>query len=80
FKAFDFKVRSFNFYPPWEGKPNALSDMVFKALKISPNAKVSAIHAGLECGIIEKKQELLCASIGPNIHNPHSTDEHCEIA
>lgn len=33
FKAFDFKVRSFNFYPPWEGKPNALSDMVFKALK-----------------------------------------------
>ncbi len=33
FKAFDFKVRSFNFYPPWEGKPNTLSDMVLKHLK-----------------------------------------------
>ncbi|XAK47301.1 M20/M25/M40 family metallo-hydrolase [Campylobacter coli] len=81
FKAFDYKVKSFNFYPPWEGKANALSDKVLKALKkVSPNARVSTIHAGLECGIIEKKQELLCASIGPNIHNPHSTDEHCEIA
>lgn len=81
FKAFNYKVKSFNFYPPWEGKENELSDKVFKALKkISPNAKISAIHAGLECGIIEKKQKLLCASIGPNIHNPHSTDEHCEIA
>ncbi|MCH3797032.1 aminoacyl-histidine dipeptidase, partial [Campylobacter jejuni] len=51
-----------------------------KALKkVSPNAKVSAIHAGLECGIIDKKHELLCASIGPNNHNPHSTDEHCDI-
>lgn len=81
FKAFDYKVKSFNFYPPWEGKANVLSDKVLKALKkVSPNARVSTIHAGLECGIIEKKQELLCASIGPNIHNPHSTDEHCEIA
>ncbi|ECP6351509.1 aminoacyl-histidine dipeptidase [Campylobacter coli] len=80
FKAFGYKVRSFNFYPPWEGKANALSDKVLKALKkVSPKARVSAIHAGLEYGIIEKKQELLCASIGPNIHNPHSTDEHCEI-
>lgn len=81
FKAFDYKAKSFNFYPPWEGKANVLSDKVLKALKkVSPNARVSTIHAGLECGIIEKKQELLCASIGPNIHNPHSTDEHCEIA
>ncbi|MBZ7933602.1 MULTISPECIES: M20/M25/M40 family metallo-hydrolase [Campylobacter] len=81
FKAFGYQSKSFNFYPPWEGKPNALSDLVFKALKkVSPEAKISAIHAGLECGIIEKKQKLLCASIGPNIYNPHSTDERCEIA
>ncbi len=81
FKAFDYQTRSFNFYPPWEGKPNVLSDALLKALKkVSPNAKISAIHAGLECGIIEKKQKLLCASIGPNIYNPHSIDEHCEIS
>ncbi|MBM0637357.1 M20/M25/M40 family metallo-hydrolase [Campylobacter sp. VicNov18] len=81
FKAFGYKAKSLNFYDPWEGKANALSDKVLKALqKVSPQAKISAIHAGLECGIIEKKQKLLCASIGPNIHNPHSTQERCEIA
>lgn len=81
FKAFDFKVQSYNFYPPWEGKSNALSEEVFTILKkIIPQAKISAIHAGLECGIIEKNQKLLCCSIGPNIYNPHSTDERCELA
>ena len=81
FKAFDFKVQSYNFYPPWEGKNNALSDEVFKILsQIIPNPKISAIHAGLECGIIEKNQKILCCSIGPNIYNPHSTNERCELA
>lgn len=27
-----------------------------------------------------EKTRAFSASIGPNIHNPHSTDEHCEIA
>ncbi len=81
FKAFGFAVQSYNFYPPWEGKSNALSEELFEILKnFVKDAKISAIHAGLECGIIEKKQELLCCSIGPNIHNPHSTDECCELA
>ncbi|MCZ0772352.1 M20/M25/M40 family metallo-hydrolase [Campylobacter hepaticus] len=80
FKAFGYEVKSFNFYPPWEGEINELSTKVLKVLKkFSPQAKISAIHAGLECGILEKKQKLLCASIGPNIYNPHSTDERCEI-
>lgn len=81
FKAFGFATQSYNFYPPWEGKNNALSDEVFKALsKVVPEVKISAIHAGLECGIIEKKQGVICCSIGPNIYNPHSTDERCELS
>ncbi|TBR81650.1 M20/M25/M40 family metallo-hydrolase [Campylobacter novaezeelandiae] len=81
FKAFNFKTHSFNFYPPWEGKENELSNDLLEIFKKeNKNIKISAIHAGLECGIIEKKQELLCCSIGPNIYNPHSTDERCEIA
>ena len=81
FKGYDFKVESFNFYPPWEGKESALSEEVFKALsQFVKDVKISAIHAGLECGIIEKKFPLMCASIGPNIHNPHSTDERCELS
>ncbi|MBK1991613.1 M20/M25/M40 family metallo-hydrolase [Campylobacter sp. 2018MI35] len=81
FEAFNFKARSFNFYPPWEGKENELSDNLLKIFKKeNKNIKISAIHAGLECGIIEKKQKILCCSIGPNIYNPHSTDERCELA
>ncbi|MCR2120541.1 M20/M25/M40 family metallo-hydrolase [Campylobacter upsaliensis] len=81
FKGYDFKVESFNFYPPWEGKESALSEEVFKALsQFVKDVKISAIHAGLECGIIEKKFSLVCASIGPNIYNPHSTDERCELS
>ncbi|MEB2801556.1 M20/M25/M40 family metallo-hydrolase [Campylobacter upsaliensis] len=81
FKGYDFKVESFNFYPPWEGKESTLSEEVFKALsQFVKDVKISAIHAGLECGIIEKKFPLMCASIGPNIYNPHSTDERCELS
>ena len=81
FKAFGFQTKTYGFYEPWEGKENALSKAVFKSLNaLVGEVKISGIHAGLECGVIEKKQKLLCASIGPNIHNPHSTDEHCEIA
>lgn len=80
FKAFGFNTQSFNFYPPWQGEENAFSEEVFKALsKFVPSPKISAIHAGLECGIIEAKQKLLCCSIGPNIYSPHSTDERVEL-
>jgi len=80
FKAFGFKVNSFNFYPPWEGEENPLSQSLFELFaKTNPKVKIAAIHAGLECGIIEKKQKLFCASIGPNIYNPHSVDERCEL-
>lgn len=81
FESFGFNVAFSNFYAPWEGQENSFSDKVLKALKSKiKNAKILAVHAGLECGIIEKKQKLLCASIGPNIFNPHSTDERCELS
>ena len=81
FKSCTFEVESSNFYPPWEGKESILSQEVFNALsKFVKNVKISAIHAGLECGIIEKKFPLMCVSIGPNIYNPHSTDERCELS
>lgn len=81
FENFGFEVSSYNFYPPWEGQRNEFSDKVFEILaKHIKEPKILAVHAGLECGIIEKKQKLLCASIGPNIYNPHSTDERCELS
>ncbi|ANV98413.1 aminoacyl-histidine dipeptidase [Helicobacter enhydrae] len=81
FKAFGCMVQSDNFYLPWEAKESAFAHQVLDAMHVSiPTAKFYAIHAGLECGVIGAKQEgLECCSIGPNIYNPHSTSERCEI-
>lgn len=81
FESFEFAVSSSNFYAPWQGEKSAFSDAVFEILKDEfKDARILAVHAGLECGVIEKKQPLECASLGVNIFSPHSTDERCEIA
>ena len=39
-----------------------------------------AIHAGLECGLLsEKLPGLDCVSIGPNMHDIHTSREKLEI-
>ena len=41
---------------------------------------VTAIHAGLECGILGSKYpEMEMISFGPTLQNPHSPDERCNI-
>ena len=43
--------------------------------------EVVAIHAGLECGLLgEKLPGLDCVSIGPQMHNIHTSRETLEIA
>ena len=45
------------------------------------DAKVEAIHAGLECGLFsEKLPGLDCVSIGPQMHDIHTSRERLEIA
>ena len=52
-----------------------------KALFNDSEAKVYAVHAGLECGIIlAKYPKMDCISIGPTIHGAHSTDEQLKIS
>jgi dipeptidase D len=42
---------------------------------------VGVIHAGLECGLISSKTPGLdIISIGPNMHDIHSPDEHLDLA
>ncbi len=80
FQSFGFKLEFYNFYAPWQAKESKFSKDILQILKKRiKNAKILAVHAGLECGIIEKKQKLECASIGPNIYNPHSVDERCDL-
>ena len=43
--------------------------------------RVEAIHAGLECGLFSQKLPGLdCVSIGPQMHDIHTTRERLDIA
>lgn len=43
--------------------------------------EIQAIHAGLECGILaDKIKGLDCISLGPDMHNVHTTEESLDIA
>ena len=47
----------------------------------SKEAKIKAIHAGLECGLfLEKYPQLDMISFGPTLRDVHSPNERIEIA
>jgi dipeptidase D len=71
-------------YPGWQ--PNLDSKLLAFAkeqyLKVTgKEAIVTAIHAGLECGIIgETREGLDMISLGPDMHDVHSPDERLSIS
>lgn len=77
------KVEISGSYPGWQ--PNSkskTSDLMKKLYKemFDLDAKISVVHAGLECGIIlDSTPGLDIVSFGPNIFNPHSPTEYVEI-
>ena len=81
-KAIGFNVISKDRNPAWKPINDKFANDILEELKIyKPNARITAVHAGLECGVLlEKKAGLSACSIGPNIYSPHSTREHCEVA
>ena len=70
---------------PWEPEQSEFAKSLLNALqKYRPNAKITAIHAGLECGCLsakmkQKGKKLVACSIGPNISGAHTINERCEI-
>ena len=70
-------------YPAWEyKKDSALRDLMVKLYteKFGNTPEVVAIHAGLECGLLsDKLPGLDCVSIGPNMHDIHTSRERLEI-
>ncbi|NMC98192.1 MAG: aminoacyl-histidine dipeptidase [Bacteroidales bacterium] len=77
------EVKHSNGYPGWKPNPKSpileVSTNVYKKL-FKKEAKVKAIHAGLECGLfLEKYPELDMISIGPTMRGVHSPDEKLEI-
>jgi dipeptidase D len=77
------KVEHGEGYPGWKPDPNS------KILKVAQEsyqrlfakeAKIMAIHAGLECGLfLEKYPNLDMISFGPTLRGVHSPDERIEI-
>lgn len=80
----DVEFSSSGFYPGWEyAKESKIRDICAETYKelTGEYPLISAIHAGLECGyLLEKCKSLTDAiSIGPNMHDIHSPNEHLEI-
>ncbi len=71
-------------YPGWEYAPvSPLRDSYISAYKklFLKELSVGVIHAGLECGILSSKLgEVDIISVGPNMFNIHSPDEHLDLA
>ena len=70
-------------YPAWEYKKEShLRDTMVKTYRdmFGDEPQVVAIHAGLECGLLsEKLPGLDCVSMGPNMHDIHTSRETLEI-
>ncbi len=71
-------------YPAWEyRKDSPLRDTMVRIYSrmFGKEPEVVAIHAGLECGILsDKLPGLDCVSIGPQMHDIHTSREKLEIA
>ena len=75
-KSFGCEVSFEDEYPAWAPEKNELS---LKLQEIT-NAKLSVIHAGLECAILKSKfPKVKMASYGPKIENPHSIRERVDL-
>ncbi len=79
-----FEVEHSGKYPGWKPEPN--SDIVRKLQDVHKKlfgepAKLIAMHAGLECGVIgEKYPGMQMVSFGPTIVDPHSPNERVQIS
>ena len=70
-------------YPGWEYNPNSkmreICQKVYKDMT-GKEAKIVAIHAGVECGLFnEKLGNLDMISFGPNLYDVHTPQEHMSI-
>ncbi len=70
-------------YPGWAYNPKSdLREIFIKVYRemYASEPVVEAIHAGLECGLFTKKIDGLDSiSIGPNMHNVHTSEETLEV-
>ena len=84
FDMLSLPYQTFGHYPAWEYRENSpLRDAFCTAYKQSTglDATVEAIHAGLECGVFAGQiNDFDCISIGPTMHDVHTTRERLSIS
>ncbi|MFV0504351.1 MAG: aminoacyl-histidine dipeptidase [Lachnospirales bacterium] len=77
------KVCLYQFYNGWQySAESKIRDIFLECHKdvYGKNAEATAIHAGLECGILsERLGDLDMISIGPNIFDLHTPEERLDI-
>lgn len=71
-------------YPAWEYRENSYIREVFKSVykdMYGSEPKVTAIHAGLECGILKDiLGDIDMISFGPNMYDVHTPEEKLSIS
>lgn len=71
-------------YPEWQYNPDSKLRTLFEKVyneKFRRSPEITAIHAGVECGLFGEKMEGLdMISIGPNLYDVHTPDEHMSIS
>jgi len=72
-------------YPEWQYNPNSNIRTIFQKVYNDMYGKmpeISAIHAGLECGLFSDKfnGDIDLISFGPNIYDVHTPKEHLSIS
>ena len=83
--AIGAKLEVSSSYPSWEYNPESevreIAKKVYKDMT-GTEAKLVAIHAGVECGLLSEKVEegLDMISFGPNMADVHTPDEHVSIS
>ncbi len=83
FKLAGAEVKHGDGYPGWAPNPNSkilkVAQESYKKL-FNKEAKIMAIHAGLECGLfLEKYPHLDMISFGPTLRDVHSPNERIKI-
>ncbi|MDD4438301.1 MAG: aminoacyl-histidine dipeptidase [Tissierellia bacterium] len=72
-----------SYYPGWEfAKESEIRDICIEVYRgmFKKEAVISAIHAGLECGLLmDKIPGLDAISMGPDAYDAHSPNEHISI-
>lgn len=80
----DGSIEFENDYPVWEYRADSpMRDTMIKAYEevYADTPKISAIHAGLECGILSGKiSNADMVSFGPDLENVHTPNERMRVA